>query len=207
MAVIHVPGLFQTEEYAHALFSYMNPEFPPPEVELRVAHRMRRKVVIEDPDPMPYETVIHEAALRISVAGRSAMRAQLRRILEMSEAEHVTVRVVPFALDDFAGAGSTMVYLGGGAVPPPGHRGPGRAAWHGLRGLGIATRALPKALRQGESRVAAPPGTVTRSHPPVVPRPVRSSSMAIHAEWKKSSYSGGGEGNDCVEIARVPPLT
>lgn len=116
VAVIHVPGLFQTEEYAHALFSYMNPKFPPPEVELRVAHRMRRKVVIEDPDPMPYETVIHEAALRISVAGRSAMRAQLRRILEMSEAEHVTVRVVPFALDDFAGAGSTMVYLGG-AVP------------------------------------------------------------------------------------------
>ncbi|MBC2863662.1 DUF397 domain-containing protein [Streptomyces mexicanus] len=29
--------------------------------------------------------------------------------------------------------------------------------------------------------------------------------MAIHAEWKKSSYSGGGEGNDCVEIARVHP--
>ncbi|WP_308115080.1 DUF5753 domain-containing protein [Streptomyces thermodiastaticus] len=91
----------------------MNPEFPPSEVELRVAHRMRRTVVIEDPDPMPYETVMHEAALRISVAGRSAMRAQLRRILEMSEAEHVTVRAVPFALDDFAGAGCTMVYLGG----------------------------------------------------------------------------------------------
>ncbi len=34
----------------------------------------------------------------------------------MSEAEHVTVRVIPFALDDFAGAGSTMVHVGG-AVP------------------------------------------------------------------------------------------
>ncbi|WP_438818258.1 DUF397 domain-containing protein [Streptomyces thermoviolaceus] len=27
----------------------------------------------------------------------------------------------------------------------------------------------------------------------------------LGTEWKKSSYSGGGEGNDCVEIARVPP--
>ncbi|MFI1162253.1 helix-turn-helix domain-containing protein [Streptomyces sp. NPDC020801] len=113
VAVIHVPGLFQTDHYARALFAYMNPEFPEDEVELRVGHRMRRKVVIEGPDPMPYETVIHEAALRIKVAGRNATRTQLARILEMSEADHVTVRVIPFALDDFAGAGSTMVHLGG----------------------------------------------------------------------------------------------
>lgn len=113
VAVIHVPGLFQTEDYARALFAYMNPEFPETEVEHRVSHRMRRKVIIEGPDPIPYETVIHEAALRIRVAGRAATRAQLTRILEMSDARHVTVRVIPFALDDFAGAGSTMVHLGG----------------------------------------------------------------------------------------------
>lgn len=116
VAVLHVPGLFQTEEYARALFAYMNPEFPESEVQLRVDHRMKRKVVIEGADPMPYETVIHEAALRIKVAGRAATRAQLSRILELSDADQVTVRVIPFALDDFAGAGSTMVHLGG-AVP------------------------------------------------------------------------------------------
>lgn len=113
VAVIHVPGLFQTEDYARALFAYMNPEFPDGEVDDRVGHRMRRKVIIEGPEPIPYETVIHEAALRIRVAGRTATRIQLMRILEMSEALHVTVRVVPFALDDFAGGGSTMVHLGG----------------------------------------------------------------------------------------------
>lgn len=116
VAVIHVPGLFQTEDYARALFAFMNPEFPDAEVELRVAHRMKRRVIIEGPDPVPYETVIHEAALRIKVAGREASRAQLRRILDWSEAEHITVRVVPFSLDDFAGAGSAMVHVGG-AVP------------------------------------------------------------------------------------------
>ncbi|GGW74049.1 transcriptional regulator [Streptomyces lucensis JCM 4490] len=116
VAVIHVPGLLQTEEYARALFAYMNPEFPDDEVGLRVEHRMRRRVVIDGPDPIPYETVIHEAVLRIRVAGRAASRAQLDRILAVSEADHVTVQVIPFALDDFAGAGSTMVHLGG-AVP------------------------------------------------------------------------------------------
>lgn len=113
VAVIHVPGLFQTEEYARALFAFMNPEFPGEEVAHRVSHRMERKVIIEGPDPIPYETVIHETALRIKVAGRAATCAQLTRILEMSDAEHVTVRVIPFELDDFAGAGSTMVHLGG----------------------------------------------------------------------------------------------
>ncbi|MFF8030957.1 DUF5753 domain-containing protein [Streptomyces sp. NPDC016626] len=113
VAVIHVPGLLQTEDYSRTLFAYMNPEFPAAEVEHRVSHRMRRKVIIEGSDPIPYETVIHEAALRIRVAGRAATRAQLNRILEVSEARHVTVRVIPFALDDFAGAGSTMVHLGG----------------------------------------------------------------------------------------------
>ncbi|MGV9417556.1 helix-turn-helix domain-containing protein [Streptomyces sp. NPDC003674] len=116
VAVIHVPGLLQTEDHARALFAYLNPEFPDDEVDLRVEHRMRRRVVIDGPDPIPYETVIHEAALRIRVAGRSASRTQLNRILDTSEAAHVTVRVIPFALDDFAGAGATMVHLGG-AVP------------------------------------------------------------------------------------------
>jgi hypothetical protein len=116
VAVIHVPGLFQTEAYARALFAYMNPEFPESEVDLRVEHRMKRKVVINGPDPIPYETVIHEAALRIKVGGRATSRDQLNRILELAEADHVTVRVIPFAQDDFAGGGSTMVHLGG-AVP------------------------------------------------------------------------------------------
>ncbi|PZG94114.1 transcriptional regulator [Streptomyces sp. NTH33] len=110
---LHVPGLLQTEDYARALFSYVNPEFPDSEVELRVEHRMRRRDIIERPHPIPYEAVIHEGALRIRVGDRAAARAQLVRVLELSEAGHVTVRVIPFDLDGFAGAGSAMVYAGG----------------------------------------------------------------------------------------------
>jgi transcriptional regulator with XRE-family HTH domain len=110
---LHIPGLLQTEDYARALFSYVNPEFPDGEVELRVEHRMRRRDIIERPHPIPYEAVIHEGALRIRVGDRAAARAQLTRVLELSEADHVTVRVIPFDLDGFAGAGSAMVYAGG----------------------------------------------------------------------------------------------
>ncbi|MFF0010283.1 helix-turn-helix domain-containing protein [Streptomyces sp. NPDC005374] len=110
---LHVPGLLQTEAYARALFSYVNAEFPQSEVDLRVEHRMKRKAIIEHSDPTPYEAVIHEAALRIRVGDRSATRAQLARILALSEADHVSVRVIPFDLDEFAGAGGAMVYVGG----------------------------------------------------------------------------------------------
>jgi transcriptional regulator with XRE-family HTH domain len=113
---LHVPGLFQTEDYARAVFSYRVPELPDGDLEWRVRHRMTRKVIIEGSPPVPYEAVIHEAALRIRVGDRTATRAQLAHILELSEADHITVRVIPFDLDGFAGATNSMMYVGG-AVP------------------------------------------------------------------------------------------
>ncbi|MFF5185534.1 helix-turn-helix domain-containing protein [Streptomyces sp. NPDC000345] len=110
---LNVPGLLQTEAYAHAVFSYRVPELPRADTELRVEHRLRRRTIIEGSTPTPYEAVIHEAALRIRVDDRAAARAQLARILELSEADHVSVRVIPFDLDGFAGAWSTMMYAGG----------------------------------------------------------------------------------------------
>ncbi|MFE7034943.1 helix-turn-helix domain-containing protein [Streptomyces sp. NPDC057621] len=110
---LHVPGLLQTEDYARGILGYRVPELPQEELDLRVRHRMERRVILEDPQPIPYEAVIHESALRIRVGNRAAARVQLARILQLSEAEHVTVRVIPFDLDSFAGADSAMVYAGG----------------------------------------------------------------------------------------------
>ncbi|MGV4982549.1 helix-turn-helix domain-containing protein [Streptomyces sp. NRAIS4] len=113
---LFIPGLLQTEDYARAAFSSRVPALPEDEVELRVRHRMQRKVVLEEPAPIPYEAVIHEAALRIRLGDRATSRAQLARVLELSEADHITVRVIPFDLDGFGGAWSPMM-LAGGAVP------------------------------------------------------------------------------------------
>ncbi|SES48854.1 Helix-turn-helix domain-containing protein [Streptomyces sp. yr375] len=113
VGVLFVPGLLQTEEYARAVFSNRIPELTSDELELRVQHRMARRVVLARPAPIRFEGVIHEAALRIRVSDRAASRTQLTRILELSEADHVTVRVIPLDLDGFSRGGSTMTYLGG----------------------------------------------------------------------------------------------
>ncbi|MYW68309.1 helix-turn-helix domain-containing protein [Streptomyces sp. SID8379] len=113
---LFVPGPLQTEDYARAVYSFRTPELPPEELELRVRHRMQRKVILDGPAPVPYEAVIHEAALRIMVSDRAAARAQLVQLLELSQTDHVDVRVIPFALEGFAGAASTMT-LAGGTLP------------------------------------------------------------------------------------------
>lgn len=113
---LHVPGLLQTEGYARALFSRRVPELPCEELELRVRHRMQRRLGMESARPMPYEALVHEAALRIRVGGRATLQDQLANLLELSEAEHVTVRVIPFDLEEFADITAAMAYAGG-AVP------------------------------------------------------------------------------------------
>lgn len=113
VAVLYVPGLLQTEDYARAVFSSRVPELPDAELEPRIRHRLARRVIIEGSSPILYETVIHESALRIRVGDRTASRVQLGRLLELSEADHITVRVIPLDLDGFARAGSTMTYIGG----------------------------------------------------------------------------------------------
>ena len=110
---LYIPGVLQTEEYARAVYGYRVPELPCEDLELRVQHRMRRKVILEGPSPTPYEAVIHEAALRIMVSDRAASRAQLAQLVELSEADHIAVRVIPFDLEGFAGATSAMTYAGG----------------------------------------------------------------------------------------------
>ncbi|MGW4547561.1 helix-turn-helix domain-containing protein [Streptomyces violaceorubidus] len=108
VAILYVPGLLQTEDYSRAVFSVRLPELTAEELELRIRHRKARQRFA-----IPYEAVIHEAALRIRVGDRATSRAQLARLLELSEEEHITVRVIPFDLDGFADASSTMTYVGG----------------------------------------------------------------------------------------------
>ncbi|MCX5257962.1 helix-turn-helix transcriptional regulator [Streptomyces canus] len=108
VAVLYVPGLLQTEDYARAVFSDRLPELTYDEMELRIQHRKARQQIT-----IPYKAVIHEAALRIRVSDRTASKAQLARLLELSEADHITLRAIPFDLDGFARASSTMTYVGG----------------------------------------------------------------------------------------------
>ncbi|MCX5340676.1 helix-turn-helix domain-containing protein [Streptomyces atratus] len=113
---VHLPGLFQIEEHARAIFDFAVPQLPRLEVELRVAHRMGRQAVITGENPTPYLGIIHEAALRLEFGGRDASRRQLDYLANASELDHVTLLVIPFSAGPFHGAGQSVLYAEG-SVP------------------------------------------------------------------------------------------
>lgn len=106
----HLPGLFQTEDHARAMFDLIVPKLPRLEIELRVAHRLARQSVITGGDPSPYTGVIHESALRMQFGGRDVTRAQLQRLLDENERDNVTLLVIPFANGGFPMAGDSILY-------------------------------------------------------------------------------------------------
>jgi transcriptional regulator with XRE-family HTH domain len=113
-ATVHIPGLLQTAEHARALFERSLVALPLKEIELRATHRMRRQdVLLLRDNPPPFTAIIHEAALRMQFGGPKTARAQLDHVLAMSERDHITVRVVPFGAEGFAGPGQPILYASG----------------------------------------------------------------------------------------------
>ncbi|MFF9400617.1 helix-turn-helix domain-containing protein [Streptomyces sp. NPDC014744] len=108
----HIPGLLQTEEHARALFALADPPLPGPDLNARLALRLRRQDVLNRDRPPSYESVIHEAALRMQFGGPKVARAQLDHILDQSERDLLTVRVIPFTAGGLPGAGQSFTYAG-----------------------------------------------------------------------------------------------
>ncbi|MEV0324266.1 helix-turn-helix transcriptional regulator [Streptomyces sp. NPDC050658] len=110
---VHIPGLLQTAEHARELFRQVVPEFTPPDVEHRVSFRVKRQAVLFGDRPSPYLAIIHEAALRMQFGGAVVAKGQLQHLLDMSERDHVTVKVLPFAAGSFPGSGQSLFYSSG----------------------------------------------------------------------------------------------
>ncbi|MFD6416196.1 helix-turn-helix domain-containing protein [Streptomyces sp. NPDC060194] len=113
MHVLHVPGLFQTSDYAQAVFRAGLPPLPEHEVALRMAHRLERGRILSGDNPTAYVGILHEAALRMRFGGVDVTRAQLAHLVELSEQDNVTLTVMPFEAGPIPGAGQTVVYLEG----------------------------------------------------------------------------------------------
>ncbi|UNO40166.1 helix-turn-helix transcriptional regulator [Streptomyces sp. MST-110588] len=109
----HLPGLLQTVDYARLTFRQCIPQLPPPEIEYRISHRIKRQDVIYRARPIPYTAIIHEAALRMQFGGPEVTREQLRHIIDMSERDGVAVLVIPFSAGIFPGSGQTIVFAEG----------------------------------------------------------------------------------------------
>ncbi|ROO88857.1 helix-turn-helix protein [Actinocorallia herbida] len=106
-----VPGLLQTEAYARAVTLLGHSAAPAEEIERRVEMRMQRQGLLTGEDAPQVWTVVDEAAMRRPLGGRTVMREQLARLIELSEAPGVTVQVVPFARGGHAAAGGPFSIL------------------------------------------------------------------------------------------------
>lgn len=113
LQIVSMPGLFQTEDYARALFAGVVPRLPAEEVEARVEHRMRRQAVLDRDSSPVFEALIHEAALRMRFGGLKVAKSQLKHLVQVSERPNVTVRVIPFTNEEFIEATRPVLYADG----------------------------------------------------------------------------------------------
>lgn len=110
---LHIPALLQTADFARAMLREAVPPFRPYELEHRLTYRIKRQIVLDRADPLPYTALIHEAALRMRYGGPDITRGQLTHILDLSERDNVSVRVIPFVTDSFPGNGQSFDYICG----------------------------------------------------------------------------------------------
>jgi hypothetical protein len=113
-----IPGLFQTEEYARAIYAAAG--LDPNDAEERVKARMARQGVISrTPRPLVW-ICLDQGVIEQPVGGPAVMREQLAKLLELAQLSNITIRIMPRSVGAHVGrdgsfkimtvAGSDNVY-------------------------------------------------------------------------------------------------
>jgi transcriptional regulator with XRE-family HTH domain len=92
-----VPGLLQTADYARAVLRSTRPGLDENAIEERLASRLERQRLLASDDPPVFETVIDEGVLHRVAGSTRVMRAQLDRLIEVSELPRFDIRLLPYA--------------------------------------------------------------------------------------------------------------
>ncbi|MFE5327016.1 helix-turn-helix domain-containing protein [Embleya sp. NPDC056575] len=106
-----VPGLLQTEAYAHAAISASVPPLDDEEVNRLVAARIARQELLTRKPQAVLGFVIEEAVLRRSLGGKPVLREQLKRIVECAHMRNVTIQVMPTDIDEHSGLEGPMILI------------------------------------------------------------------------------------------------
>ncbi|MDD7937950.1 helix-turn-helix transcriptional regulator [Actinomycetospora lutea] len=105
-----VPGLLQTEAYARSVIG-LGQVARADDVKERVALRLRRQQILDDPAGPDLWVVIDEAVLRRTMGDTEVMRGQLDHLLTMMKRPRVTVQIVPFARSGQVATGGPFTLL------------------------------------------------------------------------------------------------
>ncbi len=104
-----VPGLLQTDEYAHAVIEVGVDVHDPDIAQHRIALRMARQSVLTRNPPPRLSVVLDESALRREVGGRDVLRRQIQRLYDAGQRPGVELRVLPFAAGAHAALGEAFI--------------------------------------------------------------------------------------------------
>ncbi|MFD7700144.1 Scr1 family TA system antitoxin-like transcriptional regulator [Streptomyces caelestis] len=156
-AVLAVPGLLQTEEYARTMFTVWRPRRREDEIEQMVAARMARHKIYERKPAPTLSFVIEESVLERPFGGADVLRGQLEHMLLVAENPHVEIQVMPTRVADHAGADGPFTMMtpeGGEQVAYVESQGNGRviAKRESVRGFAVRYGILrAQALSPAES--------------------------------------------------------
>jgi len=93
-----VPGLLQTQRYAHTLIEADNPGVDVDEVDRRVRLRLARQALLTRVTAPPrLDIVLNEAIIRRPIGGVHIMTEQLDQLIKVGERANVSLRIMPFS--------------------------------------------------------------------------------------------------------------
>ena len=107
----NMPGLLQTADYARAIVSAAVPRWVPEVVEQRVEGRIARQQHLFSEGAPRFEAVVDESVLHRVVGSPGVMRAQLERLLELSDLPRVTLQVIPYEVGALPASYSKFIIL------------------------------------------------------------------------------------------------
>jgi transcriptional regulator with XRE-family HTH domain len=116
-----IPGLLQTEAYARVVHMAFQSIFrrPPGEAERRIEIRRMRQQLLNRQPPPDLSVVIDESVLYRNFGGKTTMREQLARLVELSRLPNVQIQVFPLEGEHTVTPGpfSYMQFLQVHAIP------------------------------------------------------------------------------------------
>jgi hypothetical protein len=106
-----IPGLLQTEAYAHAVLEATLPDPSADRLANMAESRRTRQDLLTGDQPVRLWTVIDEAAVRRVVGGPGVMRAQIRAVIEHAARPNIDVQVLSFGAGAHPALNSTFAIL------------------------------------------------------------------------------------------------
>lgn len=114
---IIVPGLFQTADYARALFLATQTDISDEAIEALVTARLARQVIFDRPEPPDVVVVLDEAVFHRLVGSAQVMYEQLAQMAELSTRPYISVQVVPASNGANAGLGGALNIASQDGIP------------------------------------------------------------------------------------------